>query len=71
MIESNTLSEMIVDTADVSITPDTQDTYWTDFSRMNELVRAGKECAISMLPEIKKAITKKCLGIEGFLINPL
>ncbi len=68
MIESRTLSQMMVKTADVAICPDTKDVYWSDFSRKDELIEAGIKSAREKLPEIKKAIQKKFPGIKGFFL---
>ena len=50
---------MMVNKANVSIYPDTEDIYWSDFSRIDELIEAGIRSAKEKLPEIKKAIKKK------------
>ena len=38
MITAQNLSRMMVKTADVAICPDTKDVYWSDFSRIDELI---------------------------------
>ena len=59
MITSRNLARMMSDTADVTISPDTRDVHWSEFSRFDELIQAGMESAKEKLPEIKKAIRRK------------
>jgi NTE family protein len=59
MITSRNLARMMVHTADVAICPDTKDIHWSEFSRADELVKAGIESAREKLPEIRRAIHKK------------
>ena len=40
-ITSTLLAEMMVKRADVSICPDTQDIYWSDFMRFPDLIEEG------------------------------
>lgn len=59
MITSRNLAKMMSNTADVSISPDTKDIHWSDFSRFDELIQAGMDSARDKLQEIKKAIRRK------------
>jgi NTE family protein len=59
MITSQRLAGMMVDTADVAISPDTKDIYWSEFSRADELIEAGIKGAKERLGEIREAIRKK------------
>ena len=59
MITSRNLARMMSDTADVSISPDTKDVHWSEFSRFDELIQAGMESARDKLQEIKKVIRSK------------
>jgi NTE family protein len=65
MITSRNLGRMMVDTADVSICPDTKGMHWSEFSREDELIEAGIESAKQKLPEIKNAIRKKRFSIRS------
>jgi NTE family protein len=42
--------------ADVVLTPKVREFAWDDFARTSELVAAGEECVLAMLPQIKAAI---------------
>jgi|GEM_PF-1910747 len=59
MITSTKLSRMMVNTADVAICPDTKDIYWSEFSKIDELIEAGIESAKEKIPEIREAIERK------------
>lgn len=59
MITSQRLAEMMVDTADVAICPDTKDVYWSEFSRADELIAAGIAAARERLGEIREAVRRK------------
>lgn len=59
MITSRNLARTIAETADVSVFPDTKDVLWSEFSRFEELIKAGMESAREKLPEIKQAIQRK------------
>jgi NTE family protein len=59
MITSRNLGQMMADTADVAICPDTKGMHWSEFSREDELIEAGIQGAKEKLPEIKSAIRKK------------
>jgi len=45
--------------ADVIIEPDVTPFLWDDFTKTPEMVRAGEEAAMKMLPEIRAAIERK------------
>ena len=68
-ITSTHLAEMMVKRADVSICPDTQDVYWSDFMRFPDLIEEGMRCAREKIPEIKNAIRKKMSWYKKFFIN--
>jgi len=59
MITSHRLGEIMVNTADVAIQPDTKDVHWSEFSRCDELIEAGMKATIAKLPEIRTAIRRK------------
>jgi NTE family protein len=59
MITSQKLAGMMVGTADVAICPDTKDIFWSEFSRVDELIEAGIKGARERLGEIREAIRKK------------
>ena len=59
MITSRNLGQMMVNTADVAICPDTKGMHWSEFSREDELIEAGIQGTKEKLPEIKSAIRKK------------
>jgi NTE family protein len=59
MITARNLAQMMADTADVAILPDTKDVHWSEFSRVGDLIEAGIERTREKLPEIKGAIRKK------------
>jgi predicted acylesterase/phospholipase RssA len=65
-ITSTHLAESMVRTADISICPDTQDIYWSDFMRFSELIEAGMRSTKEMIPEIKRAIRKKTPWYKRF-----
>jgi len=59
MITSRELGRAMARTADVAIFPDTRDVHWADFSRFDELIRAGMEATRESLPRLKAAIRKR------------
>jgi NTE family protein len=59
MITSQKLAGMMVGTADVAICPDTKDIFWSEFSRVDELIEAGMKAARERLGEIRAAVRKK------------
>lgn len=59
MITSHRLGEIMVNTADVAIRPDTKDVHWSEFSRCDELIEAGMKATVAKLPEIRAAIRSK------------
>jgi len=64
MITSRNLGRMMVNTADVSICPDTKGMHWSEFSREDELIEAGIQSAREKLPEIKNLIRKKRFRVK-------
>jgi len=49
---------------DVTIEPDVTPFVWDDFTKTPEMVRAGEEAAMKMLPEIRAAIEGKTKRVE-------
>src|SRR5713101_704356 len=49
---------------DVTIEPDVTPFLWDDFTKTPEMVRAGEEAAMKMLPEIRAAIEGKTKRVE-------
>jgi NTE family protein len=66
MITSRNLGQMMVNTADVAICPDTKGMHWSEFSREDELIEAGIQGTKEKLPEIKNAIRKKTFWFKRF-----
>jgi hypothetical protein len=64
MITSNKLSGMMTQKADVAVFPDTEDTHWSDFSRVDQLIEAGVKSAKKSIPHIRKAILNKSIVHE-------
>ncbi len=50
---------------DVTIEPDVTPFLWDDFTKTPEMVRAGEEAAMKMLPEIRAAIEGKTKRVGG------
>jgi NTE family protein len=50
---------------DVTIEPDVTPFVWDDFTKTPEMVRAGEEAAMKVLPEIRAAIEAKTKRLEG------
>ncbi len=67
MITSQKLAGMMVDTADVAICPDTKDIYWSEFSRVDELIDAGMKATRERLGEIRAVVRKKTPWYKKFL----
>ena len=59
MLTARKLPQLMVQTADVAICPDTKDIYWSDFSRVDELIEAGIMNTKEKLPEIRHIIRRK------------
>jgi NTE family protein len=59
MITSHRLGEIMVNTADVAIQPDTKDVHWSEFSRCDELIEAGMKATVAKLPQIRTAIRRR------------
>ena len=59
MITSHRLGQLMVNTADVAIQPDTKDVHWSEFTRCDELIEVGMKATVAKLPEIRMAIRRK------------
>jgi NTE family protein len=51
--------------ADVIIEPDVQPFVWDDFSKTNQMIRAGEEATLKAMPAIRAALEKKAVEISG------
>ncbi len=58
-INMRVLDQVKTARADIQIFPETKDVKWNEIHRLEEMVKAGRKAAITMLPQILKSIEMK------------
>ncbi len=58
-ITAHHLDNHLIEHSDVNIKPDIGDVHWSEFNRVDELIKKGEEATEKILPDLERKISKK------------